>query len=45
MACCGKKAPRHQPVDRHGNGLKKYAYLNPNQIAIRDAEEEKDKEE
>ena len=48
MACCGKKIDRHSPFDRLGNkksGLKKYAYLNPNQIALRDAQEEQEDSE
>lgn len=50
MTCCGKGVKKHKPVDRYGNKkkskLNKYAYLNPNQISLRDAqnkEEEEDK--
>ena len=49
MACCGKKIDRHNPFDRLGNkkksSLSKYAFLNPNQIVLRDAQEESEDNE
>jgi len=47
MGCgsCGKKVVRNKPLDKRGNSLDKYAYLNPNQLAIKKAEEEKEKED
>lgn len=52
MGCggCGSRPPKNNPFDKRGNSLKRYAFLNPNQIVIRDAEDkegeqDKDKEE
>lgn len=47
MGCsgCGTKKPRHNPYDKRGNSLSKYAFLNPNQIAIKNALEEKEKQD
>lgn len=51
MACCGKRVNKNSPVDRLGNkkkkksSLSKYAYLNPNQIALRDAQEKEAEED
>lgn len=50
MGCCGRKVKKHNPVDRLGNKskkknvLNKYAYLNPNQIALRDAQEKEEED-
>jgi hypothetical protein len=42
--CCGGNVKRNNSVDKNGNSLKKYAFLKPNQLKIRDREESKDKE-
>lgn len=47
---CGTCSPpkKNNPFDKRGNkksSLDKYAFLNPNQLAIKKAQEEKDKEE
>lgn len=45
MACSGCRRRKKQlPVDRRGNSLDKYAYLNPNQIAIRDAQKKEEEQ-
>jgi len=38
MACCGKNK-KNKSIDKNGNSLKKYAFLNPGQLALRDAAE------
>ncbi len=38
MACCGKNK-KNTNLDKNGNSLKKYAFLNPSQLALRDAAE------
>ncbi len=51
MGCCGRKVVKHNPVDRLGNkkkkksSLSKYAFLNPNQLALRDAQEREEEED
>lgn len=44
MACggCGNKSPRNNPFDKRGNSLDKYAFLNPSQLAIKKAQEDKE---
>lgn len=52
MACGGcRGARRNVPnkkntpsVDKRGNPLDSYAYLNPNQLAIREAQRNKEKD-
>jgi hypothetical protein len=46
MACgtCGAKK-RNNPFDKKGNSLENYAFLNPNQLALRKAQEEKERQE
>ena len=47
MGCggCGAKTPRNNPFDKRGNSLDNYAFLNPNQLAIKRALEAQEEEE
>ena len=46
MACCGKKPNRNSPiVDKRGNSLRKYMYLNPKQRKLLEAEDKEKQED
>lgn len=44
MPCCGKVKKR-KAIDKNGNSLKKYAYLNPNQKKLLEAQEQQEQDD